>query len=636
MQNHGRNSSSLPLTAQAIDSKLVPDLIVLSALKVLPDESKTALSASAGSRNHREGESKPPHQGQANKLAMAATSRESTTTTTTTSNNVKNNPTIDLKITVRNNHNSSAIIKKESSINTQIQTQTQTRNKRNLLNSTYGPNIELSGKLETTNEKMTTDKQGTNIRKMCLDEKPLFVAQSSICWYVLSIGLSCYLFDLILRKRRRSKSTIQLLEVHLDNEGNLIELVLSSNHKRFSYWLPGQFVYLNCPQIASYEWHPFTISSMDNKSRQFTLHIKTGGDWTKKLRQKLEYCSLYDRTSAEQQQRYLMSSNVFKSGSELEFNSNSSSRTTLSFNSDSGGNIIKFSSSYLDLDNPILPNFNCYDEKTGEPQIECTKVARIIHNTSEEDRISRCFQVDFMVDNNNGRDSTINQDQQQQQHRQKLYSICQRLDRERSSKAYESLNLFIDGPFHSPFERLLEQHVSVCIASGVGWTAFSSVFQCITNNLSLPSNVDQKKFWWTKWHNFATNTTTTDDPSIVQSSSSSPKIRKLPKTKLHLMVIVTSIEQLKPFYHLALNYFKKIHQECQIEANSQVNPIKEITAFITRSSKHDETAKEFCRQENIHYLNDEDQIVHVNDIFTIKFGKPCFESYLAEFNSMYR
>lgn len=615
------------MSTQVFETTQAPSLLM--ALEV-PSDKKIARSAFIG--GHQEGSEKASiYQGQ------AGGSNKFVITTSTSAASRLENSTTDLKITrvaattITNNDNSSAIIKVDSM-------KIHSRNKRNLLNS----ELNSKSRPQTTIITATTSERkerGTNVGKiMCLDEKPLFVAQSSICLYVLSIGLSCYLIDLILRKKRRSKSTIQLLEVHSDSEGNLIELVLSSNHKRFSYWLPGQYIYLNCPQIASYEWHPFTISSMDNESRQFTLHIKTGGDWTRKLRQKLEFRSyMNDIKSQAIQQQYSMPSSLFKTNfpdRKLGFNGG------LNWNS---GNILKSSSSNLDLDNPISLNFNCYDEKTGEPQIECTKVAHIIHNTiSDEDRISGCFEVDIMGDGNYNNCSILNQNQsqhnqQQQQQQQKLYSICRKLDKEQRPsclKAYEKLNLFIDGPFHSPFERLLEQQVSVCVASGVGWTAFSSVFQCITNNLKSPSIVERKKDWWANWHNFiTTRIRATQNGDLIQAA----EIGKLPKTNLHLMVIVTSIEQLKPFYYLALNYFKKIHQECHIEVDNGVNPVKEITAFITRTSKSDESAKEFCRQENIHYLNDnQDEIVQVNNIFTIKFGKPCFESYLAKFNSIYR
>lgn len=413
--------------------------------------------------------------------------------------------------------------------------------------------------------------------KFCLDPLPLFVAQSSICWYVLSIGLSCYLTDLLLRRKRRSKTCIELLNVRLDGEGNLVELILNNNHRRFAYWLPGQFVYLNCPQIAQYEWHPFTISSMDNKSRQFTLHIKTGGDWTRKLRETLE-CKLTNNNSTS-----------FYGG----YNKNNSNDN--------------FTNNLCVLNNPILSSIKFNDKVEQKPEIECTKLVKIRYDENElytftPGNYHNCDSVKIELDNKVIR-------------KQDFCPCCKKQDVVITNNmnicccsftevsSLKTLDLFIDGPFHSPFERLLEQEISICIANGVGWTAFSSVFHCIINDtISNKNNKfsnDKQKDWWYKWSNFAIRQTTTsnnlkDRKDLKMQDSdmvTNENITKnyFPRTKLHLMVIVTSIEQLKPFYYLAVNYFKRIVQE---EINNKTyinadqilneNPVKEITAFITR------------------------------------------------------
>ena len=44
----------------------------------------------------------------------------------------------------------------------------------------------------------------------------------------------------------------------------------------------GQYIFLQVPEISFFQWHPFTISYC--RGKQLTLHIKTNGDWTSKLR----------------------------------------------------------------------------------------------------------------------------------------------------------------------------------------------------------------------------------------------------------------------------------------------------------------------------------------------------------------
>jgi hypothetical protein len=45
---------------------------------------------------------------------------------------------------------------------------------------------------------------------------------------------------------------------------------------------PGQWVFLQVPTLSLFQWHPFTISVC--LERQVQLHIKTDGNWTKRLR----------------------------------------------------------------------------------------------------------------------------------------------------------------------------------------------------------------------------------------------------------------------------------------------------------------------------------------------------------------
>ena len=45
----------------------------------------------------------------------------------------------------------------------------------------------------------------------------------------------------------------------------------------------GDWVFVNIPAVASHEWHPFTISSAPEVHGQFTLHIRSVGQWTTTL-----------------------------------------------------------------------------------------------------------------------------------------------------------------------------------------------------------------------------------------------------------------------------------------------------------------------------------------------------------------
>ncbi|XP_021566277.1 NADPH oxidase 5 [Carlito syrichta] len=49
------------------------------------------------------------------------------------------------------------------------------------------------------------------------------------------------------------------------------------------HYRPGDYVYLNIPTIARYEWHPFTISSAPEQRDTIGLHIRSQGQWTTRL-----------------------------------------------------------------------------------------------------------------------------------------------------------------------------------------------------------------------------------------------------------------------------------------------------------------------------------------------------------------
>ncbi|XP_069077368.1 NADPH oxidase 5 [Pleurodeles waltl] len=52
---------------------------------------------------------------------------------------------------------------------------------------------------------------------------------------------------------------------------------------QFFQYKPGDYVYVNIPVIAKYEWHPFTISSAPEQPDFIWLHIRSLGQWTNRL-----------------------------------------------------------------------------------------------------------------------------------------------------------------------------------------------------------------------------------------------------------------------------------------------------------------------------------------------------------------
>jgi dual oxidase len=66
----------------------------------------------------------------------------------------------------------------------------------------------------------------------------------------------------------------------LDSE--TVEIKVDIPGKIIWKYRPGQWVFLQVPKLSLFQWHPFTISVC--LERQVQLHIKTDGNWTKRLR----------------------------------------------------------------------------------------------------------------------------------------------------------------------------------------------------------------------------------------------------------------------------------------------------------------------------------------------------------------
>jgi NADPH oxidase len=50
---------------------------------------------------------------------------------------------------------------------------------------------------------------------------------------------------------------------------------------------PGQYVYLNCPELSWFQWHPFSLTSCPEDG-SMSVHIHAKGDWTRALVSKFE------------------------------------------------------------------------------------------------------------------------------------------------------------------------------------------------------------------------------------------------------------------------------------------------------------------------------------------------------------
>jgi Ca2+-binding EF-hand superfamily protein/predicted ferric reductase len=99
----------------------------------------------------------------------------------------------------------------------------------------------------------------------------------------LIIPAICYAIEKILRYRKikSNKFGDTFIEEVLLLPSKVTHLVIRKPPK-FTF-KPGDYIFINIPIIAKYEWHPFSISSAPEKSDYIWLHVRAVGNWTKKL-----------------------------------------------------------------------------------------------------------------------------------------------------------------------------------------------------------------------------------------------------------------------------------------------------------------------------------------------------------------
>ncbi|GCB71986.1 hypothetical protein scyTo_0006136 [Scyliorhinus torazame] len=97
-------------------------------------------------------------------------------------------------------------------------------------------------------------------------------------WFVLSGFL--FLTEKIVGIAVSRIGATQVVEVNL-LPSKVTHLVIKRSP--FFHYKPGDYVYVNIPAIAKYEWHPFTISSAPEQKDTIWLHVRSLGQWTNQL-----------------------------------------------------------------------------------------------------------------------------------------------------------------------------------------------------------------------------------------------------------------------------------------------------------------------------------------------------------------
>ncbi|CAF1117807.1 unnamed protein product [Rotaria sp. Silwood1] len=102
-------------------------------------------------------------------------------------------------------------------------------------------------------------------------------------WKWLLIPGILYIIEKILRyrKSRSNKHGESFIMEAILLPSQVIHLVINKPRK-FTY-KSGDYIYINIPSIANFEWHPFSISSAPEHKESLWLHVHVNGHWTRRV-----------------------------------------------------------------------------------------------------------------------------------------------------------------------------------------------------------------------------------------------------------------------------------------------------------------------------------------------------------------
>ncbi|XP_028905791.1 NADPH oxidase 3 [Ornithorhynchus anatinus] len=103
---------------------------------------------------------------------------------------------------------------------------------------------------------------------------PQFSGSEPSAWKWVLGPIILYMCERIIRFWRCQQEVV-ITKVVIHPSG-VLELQMKKCHFKME---AGQYVYLQCPSVSRWEWHPFTLTSAPDEDF-FSVHIRVVGDWT--------------------------------------------------------------------------------------------------------------------------------------------------------------------------------------------------------------------------------------------------------------------------------------------------------------------------------------------------------------------
>ncbi|KAL5697442.1 NAD(P)H oxidase (H2O2-forming) [Ranunculus cassubicifolius] len=103
-------------------------------------------------------------------------------------------------------------------------------------------------------------------------------------WMYLAVPVFLYASERAHTKLYGSDYNVDVIRAVI-YKGNVLALYMTKP-QGFKY-MSGMYLFVKCPNISPYEWHPFSITSAPGDD-YLSVHIRTLGDWTTELRKRFQ------------------------------------------------------------------------------------------------------------------------------------------------------------------------------------------------------------------------------------------------------------------------------------------------------------------------------------------------------------
>lgn len=247
---------------------------------------------------------------------------------------------------------------------------------------------------------------------------------------------------------------------------NVIHLIIR-RPANFEY-NPGDWIYVLIPQIAKYEWHPFTISSAPEQEGVIWLHIRAVGEWTRSLRAYFEGIEHRNHLSKFIKcGQFSMSMDQFNMSTTIDLSEHDSTQILGSAKT------------------RLIKRFNPCRALEPIPENLAADSLPPISSKASVETFQTCASTASMIDSSSPSSSSSQSSPSSPPSKSpKVRFQTSRAPalKDTRDRIMPNITIFIDGPYGSPSSQIFRAEHAVLIATGIGVTPFASILQSIVHH----------------------------------------------------------------------------------------------------------------------------------------------------------